>query len=179
MHVSACPHCLEDMEAPIVCDRCGWRWYHNPKPAAGTLVERRLEGSDAEPQVLLLRRAVEPGLGGWDLPAGYLDPHESPEQAARRETLEEAGLQVELLRLMGVYTSLQGNAVSAVFLARPLDADPVVTLDPESSEFAWVPRHDARGWLERMAFPSMAAALTDWIEGRQGLPQEVPTRAAD
>ena len=53
-----------------------------PKPAAAVLLEREGDGA-AEPSVLLLKRAIEPGLG-LDLPAGYLDPGESFEMAARR-----------------------------------------------------------------------------------------------
>jgi len=168
--VAACPHCVEPSEGPLVCERCGWRWYANPKPAAGTVVEWMPPGASG-PSVLLLCRDVDPGRGGWDLPAGYLDPHESPEQAAVRETREEAGLDVELVRLIGVYTSRRGNAVSTVYVARPRDAHPVVQLDHESSAHAWVARHEVADWVKRMAFPSMATALTDWADGRSGEPR--------
>jgi ADP-ribose pyrophosphatase YjhB (NUDIX family) len=168
--VPACPHCASALEQPLSCERCGWRWYANPKPAAGTLVERR--DPDGEPEALVLRRAVEPGIGGWDLPAGYLEPHESAEQGARRETLEEAGLQVELLSLLGVYSSPAGNAVSSIYLARAVDPIAEVQTDPESDAHAWVPRRDVPAWLERMAFPSMAAALEDWASGVSGRPRD-------
>jgi ADP-ribose pyrophosphatase YjhB (NUDIX family) len=173
-HLRFCPRCARASELPLRCERCGWRWYANPKPAAGAVVEWRSvapDGEEGEPSVLLLRRAVEPGAGGWDLPAGYLDPHESPEQAALRETREEAGLEIELIRLLGAYTSRHGNAVSCIYLARPLAEDPRVILDSESSEFAWVERRRIASWLERMAFPAMAAALTDWMEDRTGVPR--------
>ena len=166
-----CPHCAQSAEQPIVCDRCGWRWHSNPLPAAGTLLERLAPG-DAEPSVLLLRRAVEPGLGGWDLPAGYLEPGESAEEAARRETREEAGVAVELVRLVGVYTSRSGNAISSVYLARAIDADAAVMTDSESDDHAWVPRSAVAGWLPRMAFKSMATALADWADGRFGVPHD-------
>ncbi|MEO8511001.1 MAG: NUDIX domain-containing protein [Chloroflexota bacterium] len=169
--VPLCPHCAQPTETPIVCERCGWRWYRNPKPAAGTLVEWVRSGG-AEPSVLLLRRAVEPGSGDWDLPAGYLDPGESPEEAAMRETREEAGFEVELLRLIGVYTSRPGNAVATVYLARPREATPVVQLDDESSDHAWVTRADVPRWLPKMAFRSMATALSDWAEGVSGRPRD-------
>ena len=125
------------------------------------LLERQEQG-DPEPSVLLLRRAVQPGLGAWDLPAGYLDPGESFEMGARRETLEEAGLAVELLGLTGVYHSAPANAVTAVFRARAVRPEDGVALDAESSEHAWVPRSEVGVWLPRMAFGSMAAALADW-----------------
>jgi ADP-ribose pyrophosphatase YjhB (NUDIX family) len=168
--VAACPHCASPIEQPVTCLRCGWRWYANPKPAAGTLVERI--GPHGEAEVLLLCRAVEPGLGGWDLPAGYLDPGESAEQGALRETREEAGLQVELLRLVGVYSSPLANAVSSIYLARALDPHRAVQTDPESSDHAWVARSGVGEWLPRMAFASMAAALRDWADGAYGVPRD-------
>jgi 8-oxo-dGTP pyrophosphatase MutT (NUDIX family) len=164
--VPACPHCATPAELPLVCDRCGWRWHANPLPAAAVLLERRTTDA-AEPSVLLLRRAVQPGLGDWDLPAGYLDPGESFEQAARRETLEEAGIEVELTALSGVYHSPPGNAVTAVFRARALDAEAPVLTDAESSDHAWVPRSELGAWIPRMAFASMARALGDWAAGRE------------
>ncbi len=154
-----CPHCVEPDEEPIVCDRCSWRWHANPRPAAAVLVERAADRGQVE--ILLLRRAVEPGFGAWDLPAGYLDPHESFEQAAIREAREESGLAVELTELTGVYHSPAANAVTAVFRGRP--AEPVtVRLDFESSEHAWVARADVAAWLPRIAFPSMSQAVADW-----------------
>ena len=165
--VPACPHCATPAEQPLTCEQCGWRWYSNPKPAAAVLLERR-DGA-GEPSVLLLRRAVEPGYGAWDLPAGYLDPGESFEMGARRETLEESGIDVELLDLAGVYDSPPANAVTAVFRAIPVDAEATVRMDHESTEHAWVPRSQAEQWIPRMAFGSMAAALADWAAGRRAI----------
>lgn len=163
--VPVCPHCVEADEQPLVCERCSWRWYPNPKPAAAVLVERVADGGLVE--ILLLRRAVEPGSGAWDLPAGYLDPHESFEQAAVRETREESGLTVELAGLTGVYHSPAANAVTAVFRARPMEPVNVQT-DFESSEHAWVARPDVPAWLPRIAFPSMARAIADWARRTDG-----------
>jgi len=164
--VPACPHCATTEEQPLTCERCAWRWYANPKPAAAVLLERQAVG-EAETSVLLLRRAVQPGLGAWDLPADYLDPGESFEIAARRETREEAGIDIELIELAGVYHSAPANAVTAVFRGRPMtDGDAVVELDAESSEHAWVPRSQVEAWLPRMAFAAMAAALGDWASSK-------------
>jgi 8-oxo-dGTP diphosphatase len=157
--VPVCPHCVDADEQPIVCDRCGWRWYANPRPAAAVLLER---GEDGDPSLLLLRRAVQPGLGAWDLPAGYLDPGESFEQAAVREAREESGIDVRLIELAGVYHSPPANAVTAVFRAAPADPSAQVALDFESSDHAWVRRSEVSSWLPRIAFASMASAVADW-----------------
>jgi 8-oxo-dGTP diphosphatase len=138
-------------------------------PAAGVLLERRDEGG-GEPSVLLLRRAVQPGIGAWDLPAGYLDPGESFEQAARRETREEAGIEVVLTALSGVYHSPWGNAVTVIYRGRAAESESEVAIDFESSDHAWVGRSAVANWLPRMAFPAMAAALADWAADRIGGP---------
>ncbi|MDQ6683310.1 MAG: NUDIX domain-containing protein [Chloroflexota bacterium] len=165
--VPRCPHCAAESDLPLLCDRCGWRWYDNPRPAAATLVERG-EADDAE--VLVVQRAVEPGFGAWDLPAGYLEPGESAEEGALRETREEAGLAVELTALAGVYSSRAANAVTTVYRARPSDAAAPVVIDAESTDHAWVRRDRVVDWLPRMAFASMAAALEDWALDRLGRP---------
>lgn len=165
--VPLCPHCAGAAEQPLVCDRCSWRWYANPKPAAAVLLERSF---GPEESVLLLRRAMDPGLGGWDLPAGYLDPGESFEAGAVREAREEAGLDVELISLAGVYHSPAANAVTVVYRARPLSEEAEVKIDFESSSHIWVARSEIGAWLPRMAFPSMAAAVGDWAAQRIGGP---------
>ena len=139
------------------------------------LLERRGE-DEGEPSVLLLRRAVQPGIGEWDLPAGYLDPGESFEQAARRETLEEAGVAVALTALSGVYHSPPANAVTVVYRARAADAGQRIQINFESSEHAWVTRSEAATWVPRMAFGSMAAALADWAAGQIGGPSATDDR---
>lgn len=159
--VPVCPHCAHPGEQPLVCERCGWRWHSNPLPAAAVLLERR-DGPTSDDEILLLRRAVDPGLGAWDLPAGYLDPGESFEQAAVRETREESGIEVALIGLVGVYHSPAANAVTAVFRARAIDPSAPVRIDFESSDHAWVARSAIGAWIQRIAFPSMAAAVADW-----------------
>ncbi len=79
-----------------VCPRCGWIAYRNPKPCAGAVVER---GG----KVLLVRRSVAPYRGRWDIPGGFLEEEEHPEEAAKREVREETGLAVRLGSLLGVW----------------------------------------------------------------------------
>jgi 8-oxo-dGTP diphosphatase len=71
---------------------------------------------------VLIKRGREPFKGCWALPGGIVRYGESVEQAAVREALEETGLQVELLNLVGVYSEPgrdpRGHFVSVAFTAR-------------------------------------------------------------
>ena len=108
LEANYCPRCAARLEARLTADRdrmvcpaCGYVHYVNPIVAAGCLVQE-------DGQVLLVRRAVEPGLGKWGLPAGYAEAGERPEETAVRETLEETGLQVAIDEFLGVYSFLMG-----------------------------------------------------------------------
>lgn len=72
------------------CPACGAIHYENPKTVAGCVVEH-------EGRVLLCKRAIEPGLGLWTVPAGFTELRESQVEGALRETLEEADAEVEVL----------------------------------------------------------------------------------
>ncbi len=56
---------------------------------------------DDEGRILLVRRADD---DTWCLPCGWVEPNEAPEETAVRETREETGLEVQVTRLIGVYT---------------------------------------------------------------------------
>ncbi|MBI2458488.1 MAG: NUDIX hydrolase N-terminal domain-containing protein [candidate division NC10 bacterium] len=56
---------------------------------------------DREGRILLVRRSDD---GLWCLPCGWVEPNESPEEAAVREAREETGLEVQSRQLVGVFT---------------------------------------------------------------------------
>jgi mutator protein MutT len=99
---------------PFACTSCGQKIYLDPKVAAAVLVR------DDDGKVILLRRAQKDKAHGlWILPGGHVDRGEVAEEAALREVAEEIGLQVELDRLMGVYTYPDNPVVLIVYLAHP------------------------------------------------------------
>ncbi len=79
------------------CEACARFYYSNPVPAACCFVA---EGS----RLLYAQRAVEPCRGQWSLPGGFVELGETSEEAVRREMLEETGLVVREVRLVGVST---------------------------------------------------------------------------
>jgi ADP-ribose pyrophosphatase YjhB (NUDIX family) len=113
-----CPRCGQraDVDFPqrIMCPHCGYAAYYNPKPVAGAIPV------DDEGRVILLRRGFQPGRGLWTFPGGFVDLGESVEDAARRETVEELGMAIEVEGLVGVYSRAEDRVVLVVYRARAL-----------------------------------------------------------
>lgn len=99
-----------------VCDACSTIHYQNPKMIVGCIAEW-------EDRVLLCRRAIEPRLGLWTVPAGFMENGETTAQGAARETLEEANARVEVGPLYAMYNIPHINQVYILFRARLLDLD--------------------------------------------------------
>jgi ADP-ribose pyrophosphatase YjhB (NUDIX family) len=97
-----------------VCADCGTVHYQNPKVVVGCLPEW-------DGRVLLCKRAIEPRLGLWTLPAGFLENGETILAGAERETIEEAGARVEVGALYTVISLPQINQLYMMFRARLLD----------------------------------------------------------
>ncbi len=89
-----------------ICTHCEIIHYQNPKIVAGTLPVH-------EGKILLCKRAIEPRLGFWTLPAGFMENQETTSEAALRETLEEAEATVEL---DGLYTVINVPQIDQVHI---------------------------------------------------------------
>ncbi len=160
-----CSHCGASLVVKIppgedrerhVCDQCGTIHYQNPKIIAGCIPEW-------EDRILLCRRAIEPRLGLWTLPAGFMELGETLEQAATRETLEEACAEVDELQLYTVLSLPHVDQVHVFFrsrLIRPDFAPGVESLETalfHESEIPW----------EELAFSTVRKTLRDFFQDRR------------
>jgi ADP-ribose pyrophosphatase YjhB (NUDIX family) len=143
----------DDNRHRYVCHHCDTIHYQNPKMVVGCL-------PIYDDKILLCRRAIEPRLGFWGLPAGYLEMGETLEEGALRETTEESGAQVELIRLHAVYNIPRISQIYFFFLARMTSPD--LNIGPETQEarlFA-----PAEIPYEEMAFPSSVFAIRRYLQ---------------
>lgn len=137
----------------LQCESCRFIHYLNPRVVTGIIVSHR-------GRVLLQRRAVEPRSGYWTFPGGFLEIGETVEDGARRETLEEVGLDLEPAMLVGVYSRPQVGIVLVAFAAES-PSDAATAADFESSEVRWFSL-DQIPWAD-LAFETTEAALRDWL----------------
>ncbi|MCP4041496.1 MAG: NUDIX hydrolase, partial [Gammaproteobacteria bacterium] len=97
-----------DNRQRFVCDSCHIVHYQNPKIVAGCLPEW-------EGKILLCRRAIRPRYGLWTLPAGFMEKGETVEEAAARETLEEARAKVTIGALFSLISLPRIDQVYLLF----------------------------------------------------------------
>lgn len=137
----------------FVCESCRTIHYHNPKIVAGCIPEW-------DDQILLCRRAIEPRAGLWTFPAGFMEIGESTEQAAKRETEEEAHAQVEVTSLYAVLSLPHVGQVYLVFRGRMVT--PEFRAGEESLDVRLFAR-DAIPWND-IAFSVVKDALHRYVE---------------
>jgi ADP-ribose pyrophosphatase YjhB (NUDIX family) len=141
-----------------VCTTCGFVHYVNPKIVTGSVVR-------FHNRILMCRRAIEPRIGYWTLPAGFMEVGETAEQAAIREAREEANAEIIIDRLLAVYTIPRIAQVQIMYQAHL--ATKSISPGIESLEvklMTW----DEIPWKE-LAFPSVRWALEQYksIEGEE------------
>lgn len=150
--IAYCPYCgvrtaprLLFGEQRPQCPTCGWIYFEDPKVAAGVLVER--DGC-----VLLVQRNNEPALGMWSFPAGFINAHEDPQDAARRECLEETGLEVRITGL--------ANLISGREHPRGADIVLVYTAEITGGQLAAGDDADQAVFFARDSLPPLAFRAT-------------------
>lgn len=157
--VRFCPHCGRSITERIVsgrprphCPTCGVTFFADPKLAVAVLVESR-------GQIVLQRRTIDPGLGRWTFPSGYVERGERPEAAAVREVLEEVGVQVRLTRLIGLYSRPGDPVVLAVYAGHAIGGSLVAGEETDAASLFAPDR------LPQLAFAHDAEIIATWLDG--------------
>ncbi|MGF3104768.1 NUDIX hydrolase [Rossellomorea sp. DUT-2] len=78
---------------------------------------------------------------GWEMPGGQVEEGESLKEAAIRETKEESGIDIEIVKFCGVFQNVSRSICNTLFLARPVGGKP--TTSSESLEVAFFPVEEA------------------------------------
>jgi ADP-ribose pyrophosphatase YjhB (NUDIX family) len=123
---------------------------------------------DGEGRILLVRRSDD---GLWCLPCGWVEPNESPEEAAVREAREETGLDVKSGYLVGVFTRKPGmgygphTAVAIIYLCEVLGG--TLRGSHEAAEVRYWRIEEVPGWHE-LHRTYADAAQASWKELQAG-----------
>jgi ADP-ribose pyrophosphatase YjhB (NUDIX family) len=146
----------------LVCVHCGYVFYLDPKVAVGTII------ADQRGDIVLVKRAIEPGYGKWVFPGGYVDRGEEVQTAAIREAREEAGLDVRIDGLVNIYSYAGRAPIIIVYAATMMGG--CLACDDEGLEAGFFAADDIP-W-DALAFRSTQEALreflTRWSPRRSG-----------
>ncbi len=160
MNITYCPHCGETLversvggRQRLACPACDYIHFVNPVPGVGLLIER-------VGKILLVRRGSSVRQGRWALPSGYIEADESVEEAAVREALEETGLKIELVEMVGVYSFPDGpptSGIIVIYAARPVGGE--LHAGDDAIEVQWFDPHD----IPPLPFRTHRLAMSRWL----------------
>ncbi len=111
--------------------------------------------TNAQGHVLMLRNPRR----DWEFPGGQVEEGETLTDALRREVFEETGVQVDVGRLVGVYSNTKSHIVMFDFVCEYIEGEPRTSA--ESLEVAWVARDEALGRIIR---PAIRERMRDMLE---------------
>ena len=158
LHLSYCGYCggelVHPADGPDICGDCGRPTYADPKVAAACIIT--IDGG-----LLLVKRAIEPQIGKWSFPSGYVNRGEEVEAAALREVVEETHLEARINWLIGVYSRSGHPVVLTVYDATAIGGE--MTAGEETSDIGLFPIDD----LPELAFEHDHGVLRDWRAERR------------
>lgn len=144
-----------------VCTVCRYIQWGNSKPTASGIVV------DDAGKVLVARRGIEPFKGMWDIPGGFLEAAEHPEEGVIRELLEETGLTVTVTHLIGIYIDTYGpepseDTLNVYYECRAISG--LLSAQDDIADIGWFDLDAVPGPL---AFENARRAMADYRKYRQ------------
>ena len=162
-----CPRCGHPVDSgnnPLRCSQCSFVYFFTPISAVASIV------SNHSGEILLLRRAKDPGKGKFGLPGGFIDPGESADEAMHREMEEELNLKIERMEYLAAlpntyeYADVVLDVTDIFFSATVQSFDPIRAQQGEVADWHMIqpgPEH-----LNEMAFESNRQALELYLRSR-------------
>lgn len=158
-----CPMCgakLEPRERSgairPVCPACDHTVYFNPAVAVAVCILQ-------DEQILLVHRGMEPMRGYWAMPAGFMEYDEDPQAAARREVLEETGLDVRIDRLLDVFhTPSDGGLANIVITYAASITGGTLRAQDDADDVRWFSKTN----VPPVAFLPSQAVVRRWLDGQ-------------
>ncbi|MCA8969305.1 MAG: NUDIX hydrolase [Planctomycetes bacterium] len=151
--------------------------YEYPRPAVTVDAVLGTAGPRGDLRILLIQRKFDPFQESWALPGGFVDEHEDLAVAARREMLEETGVDLERILQLGAYGTPhrdpRGHTVGVAFLAMCAPDELVFEAGDDAQDCRWFsakrpPRlaFDHKDIVRdaRRAFARIAARRTEFVE---------------
>ena len=135
------------------CGSCGEVVFLDPKLAVVVVASE-------ESRILMVKRDIEPMMGRWSFPSGYVDRGEVVEEAAVREVREETNVEVALDRLLGVYSREGAPVILVAYSASIVGGSP--SAGDEAQAVRLFPADD----LPPLPFPSDPEIIADWRRQR-------------
>lgn len=123
------------------CENCGFIYYFNPSSAAVAVI------INEKGEILIATRAHEPAKGTYDLPGGFVDMHETAEEAVIREVKEETKLDVSSVRYLFsmpnlyMYSGFEVETTDLFFLCK-VDSNAKFAANDDVAELKFLPLSD-------------------------------------
>jgi len=137
------------------CADCGRTIWNDPKIAGAAIVPM-------DDGIVMVQRAIEPAIGKWSFPSGYVNRGEKVERAIEREVLEECGLESTVERLIGLYSEEGNSIVLAVYEATVIGGE-LKSADHETLDVDVFPVDN----LPELAFEHDRGIVADWLKSRE------------
>jgi ADP-ribose pyrophosphatase YjhB (NUDIX family) len=134
------------------CSDCGRTIWNDPKVAGAAIVP--MDGG-----IVMVQRAIEPAIGKWSFPSGYVNRGEKIENAVQREALEECGLEVEVGRLVGLYSE-DGNSIILAVYESKITGGVLESVDHETLDVGVF----SPDKLPELAFDHDRGIIADWLK---------------
>ena len=142
------------------CEECGFVYYFNSSASTAIFM------TDENNRLLVARRAKEPAKGTLDLPGGFVDLYETGEEAAKREVLEETGLQINKIQYLFslpnvyVYSGFEVHTLDLFFQTQIASSSKFCAHD-DVAELFFISKEDIQ--LDLFGLTSIRKAVEIWL----------------